>query len=282
MSKFGKVLVVLLLLLSAVFAGAQSVLYAKRQNYAALWKGVKKERDELQKSLDDAKAEAKSAAEDLRQQITVLSNSLAAAKQKAESLAQDIERVRVDKSQLEVANKELRDSVDKTTKLTEDLTKQTATLEAARRDNEKTIRDQMTEIANLKKEGQDKSVQIASLEQNVANLEKVKTQLNDALKSAQARIARYVALGVALPEENVPPMDARILKVDNDLKVVVLSVGTSDGVKTSNDFTVYRGSQFVGIVRVNYVSSTTCVAQPVLVADGQQIQVGDSATTRIQ
>jgi septal ring factor EnvC (AmiA/AmiB activator) len=282
MSKFGKVLVVLLLLLSAVFAGSQMVLYAKRVNYYRLYQDEHKQVQNLEQSKQSEIALRESKLRDLDVTISRHKTEIGQLNGRIEGLQADVKRAETSKTQLEVANKELRDSIDKQTKLNESLNKDVAQLNNVRRQLEKTSRDQMGEIAQLKTDTQEKTAKINDLDKKIAGLEKVKTDLNDALKSAEAKIARYVALGVALPEADVPVMDARVLKVDNELKVVVLSAGKDDGVRVAHDFVVYRGDTFVGVVRVNFVSENTSVAQPVLVSKGEQIRIGDAATTRIQ
>jgi myosin heavy subunit len=282
MSKFGKVLLVLLLVLSAVFTGAQMVLYGRRQNYARLYLDMKKAHQDLESTLKRDKSEWESTKQDLQSKLQGRDLQVKQLESQVENARGDIKRVETQRSQLEVANKELRDSVDKQTKINEASATQIKQLDERRQELEKTTREQMAEIDQLKKSGHEKDVRIAGLQENIAKLEKTKTELAEAVKALERQQSRYVAMGVALPQEDVPVMDARVLKVDSELRVVVLSVGSDDGVKVANDFVVYRGDAYVATVRVSFVAENTCVAQPVITGPGQTIQVGDAATTRIQ
>jgi len=279
MSKFGKFLVVFLLLLSAVFAGAQMVLYARRQNYYEKWQNQTKALADLDKRTSDNIASLESQIKDLEKSKTDLklaNSGLNANLTKADQKAKlDNERI----GKLDATVKEMLVAAKTNADTIADRTKKLADLRKRQKELDDKVRTQMGQIGDLAKQNQDKANEIAQLKDNIGALEKTRTNLSNALKSAEAKLSRYALLGVALPEEDVPVVDARVLKVNNDLKVIVLSVGKKNGVKVAHKFTVYRGTNFVAEVIVNFVDDGTCVAQPVLVE--KPILVGDVATTRI-
>jgi hypothetical protein len=68
--------------------------------------------------------------------------------------------------------------------------------------------------------------------------------------------------------------------VDTDLNIVLLSVGSADGVKVGYEFTVYRGSEYVAKVVVEKVGSDWCSGYSKKGLEKTPIRVGDQATTR--
>lgn len=76
-----------------------------------------------------------------------------------------------------------------------------------------------------------------------------------------------------------PPIDALVLDVNRDLKLVVLNKGKQDGVKEGYTFTIYRGSQYKGLVRVQDVQEGMCSA--LITGEKAPIERGDSATTSL-
>jgi hypothetical protein len=76
-----------------------------------------------------------------------------------------------------------------------------------------------------------------------------------------------------------PPIDAYVLDVKRDLKLVVLNKGKKDGVKEGYTFSIYRGSKFKGQARVQDVQESMCSA--LITGEKSPIERGDSASTSL-
>jgi hypothetical protein len=76
-----------------------------------------------------------------------------------------------------------------------------------------------------------------------------------------------------------PDIEGRVVTVDPETNLVVLSVGSKDQVRKNFEFTVYRDDDFVATVNVFDVREDKCAAR--IVARKQPVQVGDFAATRI-
>ncbi len=77
----------------------------------------------------------------------------------------------------------------------------------------------------------------------------------------------------------IPAIDAFVRTVGQDVE---LNVGAMQGVEVGFHFSIYRGNEFVGKVKVTRLQLLTCRAQIVFTKEGQHIERGDSAATRLQ
>ncbi|MEZ0229500.1 MAG: hypothetical protein ACAI25_12795 [Planctomycetota bacterium] len=93
---------------------------------------------------------------------------------------------------------------------------------------------------------------------------------------------RAVVLGANSPP--VPAIDARVTAVKRDVQpgLVLLAAGSDDKVEKGFHFSVYRGSVFVGKVVVEKVLRDSCGCRVLFTKEGESIQVGDAAATRLQ
>lgn len=76
----------------------------------------------------------------------------------------------------------------------------------------------------------------------------------------------------------VPKIDTEVLAVGADGHVV-LADGRSAGVEQGYHFTVYRGSEFVGKVVVDFAAYSASGARVLFTAPGKAIRPGDQAAT---
>lgn len=104
--------------------------------------------------------------------------------------------------------------------------------------------------------------QNAKLEQRVASLERGRQNLDK-------------VLGVVESQR----IDAEVLEVTSELKLVVVNKGRLDGVQVGTTFLVYLGSQYKGQVLIQAVHETT--SSGLILSEKKSISVGDSATTSL-
>jgi hypothetical protein len=78
-----------------------------------------------------------------------------------------------------------------------------------------------------------------------------------AMKAAKASAVPPAVTPVPVPEIVKPgqqpraPIDAKVTAVANEIGLVVLSVGKNDGVQLGDEFTVYRGAEFVAKIVID-------------------------------
>ena len=78
-----------------------------------------------------------------------------------------------------------------------------------------------------------------------------------------------------------PPIDAAVLAVKNDDRLVVLDVGDDQKVKAGYEFTVYREDHFIGKVKVIKVFKDMSAARILFLQENEEIKIGDKAATQI-
>src|SRR5262245_36351170 len=79
------------------------------------------------------------------------------------------------------------------------------------------------------------------------------TEAEESLRKAEFRLgefSRRFGNAAALPGPEQPMQTARVLAADDSANVVVLSLGSEDGVKEGFRYTISRGNQYVGVVEV--------------------------------
>ena len=101
----------------------------------------------------------------------------------------------------------------------------------------------------------------------------------DELENLQIVVANFRAQYPGIAEVNVPQLTGIVEAVDPEDRIVVLSIGSDQGVKEGYQFGVSRGGEYIGKVRVIQVYDDLSGAEVVYTRDQQRIEVGDSANT---
>jgi len=86
--------------------------------------------------------------------------------------------------------------------------------------------------------------------------------------------------GAGSPPRPAPAIHAKVLAVDNTVNLVMLSVGTGDGVRKGDVFTVFRGRKYIGQAMVEKVFPDMCSARVVASSQAAAVKEGDLADTR--
>ena len=282
MNTFTKVVVVLVLLLSAAFAATQMMLYAKRVNWrekyevtdAKLTEKTKvavELNDNLQATIrerDDIKARKDSEIARLKEDLGTRDLEIARLGREKERL-QDIwtqERTRVTnlEERLDAKDGEIQELRTRGQELADSL------------------KNYMTETEKLEQLNAEKDSKIGALDKQVAQLEKEKKQAIQRGDELDTIMANLEKKGFHFDREPVPVIDAVLARVDNGLGAVVLNKGKNDQVTPNLTFTVYRGKQFIARVYVMEVYEGHSLARVDRSLEYLPMEVGDNATTRIQ
>lgn len=115
----------------------------------------------------------------------------------------------------------------------------------------------------------------------IGDLEGEKMALAEKVESLETRF--QVAMKVAgLKASDImaqPAIEALVLDVKSDLKLVILNKGKKDEVKVGYVFDIYRGSQYKGQVRIQDVQEG--ISSGLILHQKDSIGRGDSATTAL-
>jgi len=277
LSTLAKVLVFLTLLLSLFVPTAILFLYAESTN----WKGYYDKEHEvvgtlegqvtnLQRDLKARTDEKDTAASEFAKAEGALKTARADFDRQIKSL-QDVKGTL--ETQLQAATT-ARDAAlitvkDQTTQIeklhTDLVAAQKARAEALDdfREKEKELAIAMDDIGKL-------TAQLAAANQEV-----------ESLRETVIRLTKYGPGALATGSEPVPIIKGEITAVGANGEIVVVNIGTSDGLKPGWRLMVYRGeNEYVGEVQVREVQEQQASALKVLLKKGMSFRTGDRVVTK--
>ena len=279
MSAIGKTFIVLNLVFSLVIVGAAASYLSKADDFKKLY-------DEEKLAHENDTAAAEQTESELRAQNSTLQTEWDEKQSKIEDLELAKGNLTDSNKSKDVANQQLRDSVDKIKNTLDDfrqnmsdlnnrnsaLTDENAALRTASLDAKEKQRGAEEDL--LRKEGElaRANERVNDLELASAGLEKERGHLASLLKVAQSKGFDISSL-VAMKKIN-----ASVVEVDNKLGFVVLSVGKDDEVVKGWTFQVYRDEQYLGEVEIDEVYEKYSAAR-IKFKVGPGFEVHDSATT---
>lgn len=148
----------------------------------------------------------------------------------------------------------------------------------------------LTEEAIRKKEeaidGQQKlNLELGNLQGEINDKENQLQRIMKELWESKQIISAVRSAGVNIPAlmTRARPLDGQIVAIsdDNNIPIVMVSIGKDDGVEKGYQFTVYRGSEYIGRVVVEEVYKDMSAARILSNITPGTIRKGDNVTTRI-
>lgn len=117
------------------------------------------------------------------------------------------------------------------------------------------------------------------LENDYLRLREQNVALQEQVASLEKKVEGYEASGAVYVGTNEPIDGAvtRVEKISDQLTLVQLNVGTRDNVANDMQFTIYRGDQYVGTIKVTRVDTDAAVGELTLgggVREGDRVQSG--------
>ncbi len=282
MNAFTKVLVILVLVLSLIFAATQVVLYGKRMElHQALTQAGTKlttangQVADLSKQLSEKTASTDRTIADLRTQVQGLQSDLATANQNIESLQKDRDQQVASVKSLTATTQTQLASID-------NLNAQIKQLQDQNADREKQIQDKTSQLAQLTDQLKASQAQAGDLDQQLTESKKENKKLVDANEDMTAKLVALRQRGIETEAAFAPPISAKVITVDNKLHTAVIDKGSAAGVKPNTEFTIYRDSTYVAHMYITDVDKQVAAGQVTLLAQGQEPKQGDDATTTIR
>ena len=283
MSALAKIFVVFVFLLSVFFFGSSAVLFKTRTDwrkaYNKLSSDVRTELDKLKKNNEEL-----TTLYDNQEKTIALHKT--AEDQLTKELKQKLSDLSEEKAKVTLANSQAEKTNVLNTSLTTALEKASTQIKQLQDALEKsgTALDEATKVADTAN-GQRDSMRL--------DLAKVQEDLHAARTELATLAGEYDTIklnydtvlatggGSAVGTTPARPIDAMINAVDNDEKLVVISAGKEQRVEPGYEFTVYRGDQFIGKVKVIKVYPELAGARILWTREGREIQRGDKASTFI-
>ena len=89
------------------------------------------------------------------------------------------------------------------------------------------------------------------LAQDLAELEVKHVDMAKDKKHMEEKLNHLVQLGVKVDIAPKKPLEGKVTAVANEIGLVVISIGKDDGVMEGDEFTVYRGGDFVAKIQID-------------------------------
>ncbi|MHC4504098.1 MAG: tetratricopeptide repeat protein, partial [Planctomycetota bacterium] len=165
---------------------------------------------------------------------------------------------------------------------------QIAALEQLLERREKQI-DRMHKIVLAQQKALETVKALDNAQVELARLKKENLRLKHELRQHRLIVQRLKDIGVPINEIIFPtaalppkPIHAKVIAVRPEVKLVMLSVGTDDGVKKGYRFTIYDGERYVGKVEVERPFGDMCSARILPDWTKEKIREGYDAATGLE
>lgn len=284
MTFWAKLLIVVLFILSLIFASMSVVLFGKREPLRELL-------ETKTKQYDQEKADWTRRNEDLNAKVTAAATAVAQANSNAEAkqLLLDTATNEVERLNADMRAKDIENQKDKNLNL-----EQAAALNSIGTQ----VKSLLASEDRLKTENNTLSAKLIDEQSRSNKLEKENGDLNASLKTATASLSKAEEtlklnddIFAELSRRNVawremitswttlPDIKAKVLRVDTQSNFILLNAGAKQGVKKNYTFSLFREGVFVAKVMVFDVQDDLCAAR--VVVPKLPIQRGDNAWTRL-
>lgn len=287
MSIVARVFIVLNLILSVIFLIAAMHVWTAKTKWQKMYE--KERQANIERKFDSQKRLIELSEQDVRLEevikqrkadiVNLRLNLNDARDQKLElqgKLGEAESRANMQQAQNEELTRELSRRAEELVKLKGVLLKQQQAVQVAR-DNEVKARNEKAEMEN----------ELNATKQTLGQLQRDKRTIEEDLALQNRRIEALIERGMPVVEmlgddqEATQPFiaDAQVLAVKPDLDLIMLSVGSAQGVKPGYRFTIQRGDQYISKAQVERVYPDMCSAR--LLLKKGEVQVHDEAKTRV-
>ncbi len=285
MSPIGRIFIVLNLILAAVFL-------AWAGNNVATSAQYKQKYDAEVAAHETTKGELETQVSDLRVRFDTKSTEADTARSERDDASRDRDRVTGENEDLARQISEANATNDKNAAALSDIQATLAAMDTAKdeavaraRDAEIARDDALSTAQDANTTSEDLAAQNAALENQIADLTTTIAGLQRDVSSLDTQLATLVdRTGVSLSDiMGQKLINASVLQAVYDIKpgLVALNAGSASGVKRGYTFEVFDGAQYKGQVRVENVREDMCTALILRTEEGQTIQSGDKAATRL-
>lgn len=284
MGMFAKIFIVVNLVLAVVFLGAASTLLGTAEDYKGMHDKLLTETTAQKKKLNDEIAALQADNAKYKGEKTLWMN-------KNEELETRIQRDTVTYKNL---TEKFNVAIETNSKYEESLRNLNGLLDKEKEQNKVLAGQNETALAdmrsakedadNLRSDNERLMASVKNLQGNLAQVEKEMARVSDdntkkasLLKQIEARLGADVVAGL----RNQTAVDALVARVDEELNIVLITVGTDDELKIGDIMTVYRGNEYVGKLIIDKTGDDWASGHMDMGLTKTFPQQGDSASTRL-
>lgn len=279
MSTVAKILVVLNLGLAAVFLGSASNYLGQQDNYFT-------QLETEQKAHTASKEQASTIEAGLNARLRAANNDLTASRVERTKAQTESQRITQEVTHLREAYNQAAANATVATRTVGQLTN---SLNAAKDQNSALQQDNNQLRTNLLKAQQDRDAKVAmvnALQLQLENETKARSALDARMTDSQEdnkrmgfELSYYKGKFPGLVASAQPAHTGRVLAVDNDANVIVISLGEEDGVKPGFQYLISRGSGYVATIQIRDVQAKKAAGFAVKDMSKGKINLNDKVTS---
>jgi DNA repair exonuclease SbcCD ATPase subunit len=284
MGMFAKIFIVVNLVLAVVFLGAASTLLGTAEDYKGKLDEVTKQTTAEKKKLNDQIAEFQADNSKYKGEKTLWMN-------KNEELETRIQRDTVTYTNLTEkfnraieTNSAYQKSLEGLNGLLENEKKQNGVLAKQCETALSDMRKAKDDADNLRSDNERLMASVKNLQGNLAQAEKENARViaENAEKSSWIKqIQRRLGVAVTGGIKNMAAVDALVARVDEELNIVLITIGTDDELNIGDTMTVYRGNEYVGKLIIDKKGDDWASGHMDMGLTKTFPQQGDSASTKL-
>jgi len=286
MNILGKVLVVVVFVLSVAFAVSQMVLFQQRTQWREEYTRELEKRRSAETRLEDTEGRLDRLKTEFDSVRTEKAGEIEGLEKRLSEREDDITKLEEEKDWV---SNDLSSALETQKKLAERLEEKQNTIkevEAKADELEASLRERKTAVENLEEEKKQLVNTIDGLESDVAELEEARDDALARLEERKKQLADLEARGVRVDIYDPPPeIEGQISRADNDFGVAVINRGSEHGVEVNFDFVAYRGDRFITrlyVMEVHPEYSVARVDRDLSDLQEMPMQRGDTVTTKIR
>jgi predicted nuclease with TOPRIM domain len=282
MSVVAKILVVLNLFLAIGFLGASATFLGVQENYKVK---LEESTEAMGVEIADLKAQKDKLGKDLNDQRTLSAEKVA----NNEGLAAQLSAQDEEMGRIREVNNQLLGQYERLSQTATDLQQ---TIDSLNSDKNRLIEEKDSALGEKRSAVDEKNdavteqkrleSEILGLQDQVAELEKRLVSTSTQLEDTNLVVALYEEKFGPVVESirGVPVIKTVVAGVNEDLNIVLFTVGRDDNVKPGYEFTIYRNNEYVATVVVDKVEKDHCSGYSKKEIQRLPIVVGDLGTTR--
>ncbi len=239
MNIFGKVLVVVVFLLSVGFAVSQMILFQQRRHWREEYNREEARRQSVEGDLAGKSRDLERLKDEFDNFRRAKAVEIANLEETKGRLEQDIVRLN---SRIETANRQISEAQALAASRDELLTQRDRLItqhEERIKELDENLKARMDEIAAFEEQVRAHTNTIGELEKEIAGLNEEKRKALTRLEDRERQLAELEARGVRVDIGKAQPaIDGLVSRVDNEIGVVVINRGESHGVEINFDFVI--------------------------------------------
>jgi uncharacterized protein YoxC len=286
MNFVGKILVVLIFVMSLVFMSFAVMVYATHKNWKEVvtrtqaevkpgeqlglkyqLDGVKKENDELQDRIEKLESDKKKELQDKADALVKLETEKAA-------LSTENQQLITERDALSKKEKEAVAALDTSSQNLKKLTEEVGVLRDQIRGAQEDRDSQFSKVVTLTDE-------VHKAQQSISRLSERERQLAAQVAAARALLAFHGEDINSPIDKRAPSMRGKVLAV-NDQKMVEVDLGSDDGLRVGHKLEVFRGAKYIGRVVVLSTATDKSVAKVDVDYTRVPVMRGDDVATRLR